>query len=141
MSKPQSKNRPLTTEEKSAMGDAAELIRRHLWLGPTAPPPPNPKDPRPWSMARDLSIWKRLLFNGRDPEEINGAIAHVRKVLPNQADIPLRLTVFYSGTGNATPIFEQARAFYIRSLDDVPHGRRVKLPPTVAKVLRGMMDG
>ena len=137
------KTRPLTPAEISAMGDAAALIREHLWLGTTPPPSPFPNDKRPWSMSRELSVWKRLVFLGHDPEEINGAIAHIRGILTNHEGVPLRLTTIYNAAGYATPIFERARAAWINAQQDEafgPHGR-VRLPPTVRQILRGMADG
>ena len=116
---------------------AATLIREHLWQGET-PPSPFPKDPRPWTMNREMTIWGRLFQLGHDPEEINGAIKHIRDILTKHEGVPLRLTTIYNAQGYATPVYEQARAKYIKSLDDVPYGRKVRLPPTVKSILRGM---
>ncbi len=134
-----SKTRELTPDEKQLMGDAAALIREHLWLGTTPPPSPFPTDKRPWSMARELSIWRRLVLTGRDPEELNGAIQHIRDIIRQDGE-PLRLTTIYNAAGYATPIYEQARAAYIRSLDDVPYGTKGKVSPTVRDVLRRMAE-
>ncbi len=138
MTNPQSKTRPLTSEEKAAMGDAAALIRKHFWLGTTPPPSPFPNDPRPWSMARELSVWKRLLFCGADPEELNGAIQHIRDLI-HQPGEPLRLTTIYNAQGYAMPVYEQARAAWINSRDAVPYGGgKTKVSPTIRDVMRRM---
>ncbi len=129
-------SRQLTPAEKKHMGDAAALIRKHLWRG-TTPRSPFPTDPRPWSMSRDLSIWKRLIFLGAEPEELNGAIEHARDII-HQPDEPLRMTVFYNATGHATPCYEQARAAWINSRDAVPYGGKTKVSPTIRDVMRRM---
>ena len=86
-----SEMRALTAAEKVAMGDAAALIRKHLWRGKTPPPSP---DSRPWSMARDLNIWKRLvILHGVEPTDLNNAIRFFRWV--SSSTDPLRMTVFY----------------------------------------------
>lgn len=118
-----SKERPLTPEEKEAMGEAAELIRKNLWLGKTPPPPPHPND-KPWSMARDLSIWKRLLFLGHSAEELNGAIENARSVLSNHDGVPLRMTIFYNHQGYAMPALEQAIGIFHKR---VPKSRPICL--------------
>lgn len=130
-----SKQRPLTAEETEAMREAAVLIRTHLWLGPLPPPPPHPSQ-GPWTMGRDLSIWKRLLLSGRSPSDINSAITNVRTVLgPDHTDVPLRMTVFYNGQGYAVPMFEQAVGLAHKK--ETP--RKSHLPPTVRDVLRAMV--
>lgn len=108
-----SKLRDLTPEELELRGEAAVLIREHLWLGSKPPPPPHPKA-GPWSMGRDLSIWKRLVLLGEDPEALNGAIENVRSLMQNHVDIPLRMTVFYNSaqSGYATPLLEQAKGLW-----------------------------
>jgi hypothetical protein len=121
---------------------ATALIREHLWQGQT-PPSPFPNDPRPWSMAREITVWSRLVRLGHDPEEINGAIAHIRGILTNHEGVPLRLTTIYNAAGYATPIFERARAAWINAQQAEafgPHGS-IKLPPTIREVLRRMADG
>ncbi len=135
-----SKTRDLTAGEKKLMGDAAALIRTHLWLGNAPPPSPFPNDPRRWSMARELSVWKRIVFCGADPEELNGAIQHIRDII-HQPDEPLRLTTIYNSAGYATPVYEQARAAWINAQDVVPYGGKTKVPPAIRDILRGMRDG
>lgn len=130
------KKRDLTAGEKSAMGEAASLIRTHLWLSTTPPPPPDPND-RAWHMGRDLSIWQRLLFNGRDPEEINGAIEFARHII-HQDGVPLRMTIFYHA--KATPVYEQARAAWINAQADVPYGGKGKVSPTIRDIMRRMAE-
>ena len=117
------------------MAEAASLIREHLWLGKVPPPPPHPSQGK-WTMGRDLSIWKRLLFSGRTPDEINAAIQHVRSVLLKHDGVPLRMTVFYNGQGYATPIFEQTLGLHHKNAQT----RKAKqLPPTVRDILRSMV--
>ena len=53
---------------------------------------------------------------------------------------PLRLTTIYNAKGYATPVYEQARAAWIKSLDDVPYGRKGKVPPTVRDIMRRMAE-
>jgi hypothetical protein len=129
---PQSKT--LTTAE---LGEAAVLIREHLWLGKTPPPPPHPSEP-PWHMGRDLSIYKRLLASGRQAEQINLAIRHVRSVLMNHAGVPLRMTIFYNGFSYATPLFEQALGIAYKA-EESNYKSAKKLPPSVRSILREMV--
>lgn len=132
------KTRPLTPAENQAMGDAAELIRTHLWLGNR---PPRYQDSRPWTMGRDLSIWKRLLFTGRTPPEINGVIENVRGVLRHlNQDEKLTMRCLYFD--RATAVYEQARSRWIQGQEAEtfgPHGTG-KLPPRVRSILRGMVQ-
>jgi hypothetical protein len=124
----------LTPEEKEGLAEAAPLIREHLWLGNSPPPPPHPKDSA-WSMGRCLSVWIALLRTGREPEEINGAIRHVRDIMTDYTGQPLTMRVLYFK--DATPIFEQARARWINAQSSPERG--AKLPPSVAKILQGMI--
>ena len=88
-------------------------------------------------MGRDLSIWKRLLFSGRTPDEIEAAIRNVRQILVKQEGVPLRMTVFYNSQGYAVPVFEMALGIHLKSRYE---GKRKKnLPPTIRDVLRGMV--
>ena len=128
------KTRPLTPDEMKLRGDAAALIRTHLWMSKTPPPSP---DSNRWHMGRELNVWTRLVHLGVDPEELNGAIKFARSVI-HQPEEPLRLTIFY--WNGATPKYEQARAAWIKSLDDVPYGRKAKVPPTVRDVMRRMAE-
>ena len=134
-----SRTRPLTEAEKAAMGDAAELIRTHLWRGKQPPPPPHPKD-KPWTMGRCLSIYKRLIFCGYDPADLNAAIPRVRDYI--KQDVPLRMTVFYNGKGYATPLLEQCIGAHHKARPEEsfgPHAKH-KLPPRIRDVLRGMVE-
>ena len=54
------------------------MIRRALWRGRTPPSP----DRRPWSMARELHAWQRLVDAGTDPRELNAALGALRSVYP-----------------------------------------------------------
>ncbi len=67
-------------------------------------------------MGRDLSIWKRLVLLGEDPEALNGAIEHVRSLMRKHDGVPLRMTVFYNShsSGYATPLLEQAKGVWRR---------------------------
>lgn len=89
--------------------EAAALIRRHLWQ----PRPPGPTgDGRPWTMARELEIWSKLTQH-RSPEEVNGAIQHVRAV--TGATGPIRLTWFIR-RGRGPQLFARAVAAWQASL-------------------------
>ncbi len=130
-----SKTRELTAAELKLRGDAAALIRTHLWLSKTPPPSP---DSRPWNMGRELNIWTRLVHLGADPEELNGAIQFARSVI-HQPDEPFRLTIYY--WKGATPAYEQARAAWINSQEAIPYGgRKAKVSPTVRDILRRMAE-
>ena len=127
------KTRWLSDSERLAWNEAPPLIRTHLWLSKTPPPSP---DSRAWSMSREHSIWKRLVVTGRDPEELNGAIQHIRDIIRQDGE-PLRLTTIYNAKGYATPVYEQARAAWIKAQDDVPY-RRQKVPPVIRDIMRRM---
>ena len=118
------------------MGDAAALIREHLWAG-KVPGSPFPTDKNPWTMGRELTIWRRLVLAGWPPEDLNGAIPQIRKLLPHHDGEPLRLTTIYNHAGYATPLLEQAIGLYhkARSTDKASK----KLPPTVRDILREMV--
>lgn len=65
---------------------AAVAIRRHLWQ----PGPPGPLGGRPWTMARELQVFDRLVSHGWDPVELLGAIEHIRTITGTTG--PARLT-------------------------------------------------
>jgi len=93
--------------------EAVPLIKEHLWLADEPPPSP---DKRPWSIARDLSVWNRLVDAGYDPEHLNGAISVCREVARNMSG-PKTLCVFYWRTDdgfNATPFLERCIAKYLK---------------------------
>jgi hypothetical protein len=127
----------LTPDEVEMRGEAAALIRKHLWLG-TRPPPPHPTD-RPWHMGRDLSIWKRLVLLGQDAEELNGAIEVVRELLPDHAHIPLRLTVFYNRQGYATPLLEEAKGRWQKRRLVKPQALKGQAREHLHSLLRGLI--
>lgn len=66
---------------KEARGEAATLIRTHVWLGKKPPETAGPE----WDMKRDLSIWGQLLKQFR-PDEVNGGISVLRLALAE--DLP-----------------------------------------------------
>jgi hypothetical protein len=71
-------------------GDAAALIRKHLWLGKTVPPDAPPG----WGIARDLDVWNRLVEDNH-PEHVNGAIQAARAALKGDLRAgPLTMAVF-----------------------------------------------
>ncbi len=104
---------------KELRGDAAALIRKHLWQSTKAPPS---RDGRPWTMGRELSMWNALVREGNDPEEVNGAITNVR-ALTNISG-PMTLHIFYSNGGKTRPIFEQCKSRWLASEKEGP--RRFK---------------
>ncbi len=118
------------------LSDVAGEIRAHLWR-PTTPDSP---DSKPWTMARELSIAKRLIASGYSFEELCGAISVVRELRPDWTG-PLRLTVFYwmrqgedGVVFTSTPFLTQCVGLW--------HKRRptpAKLPPSAGAVLRGML--
>ena len=114
------------TELKRLRGDAATLIRRHLWQSKR---PPN-SGGRVWHMGRDLSIWNALVREGEDPETVNGAIAKVR-ALTNISG-PMTLHIFYSSSGKTRPIFEQAKSKWL--------AEQKANPQTFKQILGDMAD-
>lgn len=127
----------MDADTKQAMGDAAALIREHLWQG--REPPRAPDHPRKWTMGRELSIWKRLVSAGWSPEELNGAISVVRTVRPY--DGKMRLTWFYFRTKDGwtgTPLLEACVGYFHKNQRD---GKRKagRLPPSVRSVLKDMV--
>ena len=61
-----------------AKREAAGLIRRTLWRDGCPPSP----DRYPWSMARELHAWQKLVDLGTDPAELNAALQVLRTVYP-----------------------------------------------------------
>jgi hypothetical protein len=132
----------LSPEEVQALGDAAALIRKHLWLGPDPPPPPHPND-RPWHLGRDLNIWKLIhKKTPHSPDAINGAIEHARGVLSHQNGTPLSMRIFWHAE-SGTPILEQAVGAYHKAqpASTFGPGQSVSLPPKIRDILRDMLDG
>lgn len=118
--------------------DAVPLIQTHLWLGKE---PPRSVDKRPWSMARELSIWNLLVKANFKPEHINGAIAVTRKLRPDWDGEKLRLTIFYwsrqGGVFTATPFLEQCIGYHLSRVGrESRERRRLDVAPTVGDVLR-----
>lgn len=117
--------------------EAVPLIYEHLWLGKV---PPRSPDKRQWGIARDLNIWNRLVDAGFRPEDINGAIAQVRRLRSDWAGEKLRMTVFYwtrQGGFCATPFLEECIGESHKRQDRAAReAKHVRLPPTVSDVLR-----
>jgi hypothetical protein len=90
-------------------------------------------------MGRDLSIWKRLVLLGQDAEELNGAIEVVRELLPDHADIALRMTVFYNGRGYATPLLEQAKGRWLKRRPVKPQAVKGQAREHLHSLLRGLI--
>ena len=117
-------------------GEAAALIREHLWLGKT---PPRSPDARPWHMGRELSIWNLLVAANHRPSDINGAITVVRKIRKDWDGQPVKMTCFYwtrqGGVFTATPFLEMCIGHHL-SLAKRGMSKRLDVPPTVGAVLR-----
>lgn len=115
-------------------GEAAALIRQHLWRSKSPPQVPADMnhDPRPWHMGRDLSIWNALVREGNDPETVNGAITKVRKLL-SRIPGPMTMHIFYSNGGKTRPIFEQSKSAWLRDQE--------KQPKLFKDALRSVLDG
>lgn len=65
----------VTREQRN---EAARVIRASVWRG-TMPASP---DRRPWSMGRELHVWRRLVCSGWNPDELTDALRMVRVVNP-----------------------------------------------------------
>ena len=113
---------------KEIRGEAARLIRKHLWQSNHAP---QSRDGRHWHMGRDLSIWNRLVAEGNDPETVNGAITVVRKLTGIHG--PMTLTIFYGNSGKTRPIFEQSKSRWLTE--------DKQRPKRFIDVLRSIVDG
>ena len=113
-------------------GEAAALIRKHLWRSKTPPQLYLAETLRPWTMGRDLSMWNALVKEGNDPETINGAITKVRGLLRHIPG-PMTMHIFYSNGGKTRPIFEQCKSAWLKEEKEGP--RQFK------DVLREVMDG
>lgn len=112
-------------------GEAAALIRKHLWRSTQCPALSMLGDHRPWHMGRELSMWNALVREGNDPETLNGAITKVRALtgIPG----PMTMHIFYSNGGKTRPIFEQCKSAWLKEEKEGP--RQFK------DVLREVMDG
>ncbi len=105
---------------------AAAAIRRHLWQ----PEPPGPLGGRPWTMARELQVFDRLIAHGWDRDELLGAIEHVRAIANTKG--PARMTwLVHPQRGRA--LLSRAVAEYHRSLPP--------LPRLLADIRRDIYDG
>lgn len=99
------------TRPHTPWGDLMEAVRLHLWQGRTPPS----ADRRPWTMAREGNIAKRLIAAGWTAEELTKACAHVRAIRPDWQGESLSLRVFYAQRRGpsgelewcATPLLEQ----------------------------------
>ena len=92
--------------------DAAGAIRTHLWKPDM---PVFHGETKPWSMGRELNIFK-LLCKGFRAADIVGAIGVVREMKPEWQGQPLSMRVFFwkrDDGFNSTPFLEQAIAFYL----------------------------
>jgi hypothetical protein len=74
------------TEHRRLKGEAAALIREHLWCG-TQPPRDAPKG---WTMGRDLTIWQQHAER-HGPAAVNGALTTMRETLGISAPVTMRL--------------------------------------------------
>jgi hypothetical protein len=76
----------------AAREQAAVIVRKVLWLGRGVP---NMQvRGRPWSMGRELSIWKQLaLFH--HPVKVNGALSVARDTLGIPGGEQFTLLIFY----------------------------------------------
>ena len=131
----------MNEETRAHMGEAVPLIYQHLWEGKT---PPRSPDKNPWSIGRELNIWKRLVASGFDPEALNGAITVVRTVRPY--DGPMRLTWFYARGMNPAGNVEwsgttllQVCIGYWHKNQHADRKHRAKLPPSIQDTLREMV--
>ena len=122
------------------MGEAVPLIYEHLWQGKT---PPRSPDKNPWSIGRELTIWKRLVASGFDPEALNGAITVVRTVRPY--DGPMRLTWFYARGMNPAGNVEwsgttllQVCIGYWHKNQHADRKHKAKLPDSLRSILKEM---
>ena len=115
---------------KEFRGEAAALIRHHLWRSKT-PPQDNDRMHRRWTMGRELSMWNALVAEGNDPETINGAITKVRALMNISG--PMTLHIFYSNGGKTRPIFEQCKSAWLASEKEGPQQMK--------DVLRSVLDG
>lgn len=75
----------MTPEKRAAAG----IIRRHVWRGRMPPSP----DRYPWSMARELHAWQRLVDAGTGPVELNAALGLLRSVYPAARRVTCLLSV------------------------------------------------
>ena len=118
----------MSAELNELRGEAAALIRKHLWLSKDPPQRRLPTGP-PWTMNRELSMWNALVKEGNDPEAVNGAITLVRKMIRIQG--PMTLQIFYSNGGKTRPIFEQCKTLWLDTQE--------KNPKHLSDVLREIM--
>lgn len=80
-------------EWRAAQLQAAEIVRRVLWLGGGLPR--MTIGGRPWNMARELSIWKRLASE-HGPAQVNGAMTVAREALGIPTFNVFTMTIFNS---------------------------------------------
>ncbi len=107
-------------------GEAARLIRIHLWQSKHAPLLSAFHDgvwssarERVWHMGRDLSMWNRLVAEGNDPETVNGAITVVRQIMGGITG-PMTMQIFYGNGGKTRPIFEQCKSRWLATEKEGP---------------------
>lgn len=93
---------------------AVTLILEKLWQGPRDNPPR--RFGRQWSIANELSIWNALVEHD-DPEEVNGAIGHMRRIGDFRADEPLSLKLFHSKDPNSRTLYAACLQAYRRELE------------------------
>ena len=103
-------------------GEAASLVRTHLWRSENPPPLYDPVRDcyyhGSWNMGRELSIWNALVAEGEDPEVVNGAITKVRAL--TRISGPLTLKIFYGRGGKTRPIFEQCKSAWLKDSENKP---------------------
>lgn len=109
--------------------EATTLILEKLWQGSRDNPPL--RFGRTWSLANELSIWNELAKH-EPPEEVNGAIGHMRRVGEFGATEPLSLRLFHSKDPNSRTLYAACLQAY-----------RVELQRDATKVqmqMGGIMD-
>lgn len=89
----------MTPEKREAAG----IVRRAVWRDGRCPPSP---DRYPWSMARELHAWQRIVDMGTDPQELNAALGLLRSVYPRA----LRVTCLLHVPGLLADVLLEARA-------------------------------
>lgn len=95
-------------------GQAVTLILEKLWLNTRDNPPR--RFGREWSLANELSIWKALVEH-EAPEDVNGAIGHMRRVGDFRADEPLSLKLFHSKDPNSRTLYAACLQAYRREME------------------------
>jgi hypothetical protein len=95
-------------------GQAVTLILERLWLNTRDSPPR--RFGRDWSIANELSIWNALVKH-ESPEEVNGAIGHMRRVGEFGDSEPLSLKLFHSKDPNSRTLYAACLQAHRRELE------------------------